>query len=458
MHVARILSSGLFAVASFGQCTLFNQSTCPNAGENPSLASYLANTQSSFQAIDAVSAPLPQPKVTLAAQIVPASSGWIGVTPPPSSPWNNSANINAYMDRLKEAGTTTQDVNLWFLPLSAASQYTGSIASDCPNGTNCKTLANYDAMFTHASSIGVTMRVGVGLSGTSADSALLAACGLTFGSVTEAGWEGCIKPLAAAAVTRWPQIDTIQVVEEPVAGLTGGLGVILSVPDTDTLIAHTCSAVKAANATVKCGAALSGSSYGSPPYDTQYLVDWTTSGTGAYNALDAIAIGVFSGTNATTGVACDPSSTGYAANLAKWTNSYMPLLKSSGKILRIGQMQHPTWCLYGGTGTGEAAAYRGAGDILWQTTGLQDAWLGVITRWAASQGVKDVSVFCSVPLIWYTSNTAADNCVTGSYSATAMSNLSGITNTGQLYRRIGQWFGLSLQGHAPATGRVKLGH
>lgn len=83
MHVARILSSGLFAVASFGQCTLFNQSTCSNAGENPSLASYLANTQSSFQAIDAVSAPLPQPKVTLAAQIVPASSGWIGVMPPP---------------------------------------------------------------------------------------------------------------------------------------------------------------------------------------------------------------------------------------------------------------------------------------------------------------------------------------------------------------------------------------
>ena len=95
------------------------------------------------------------------------------------------------------------------------------------------------------------------------------------------------------------------------------------------------------------------------PTTLSTLVDWTTSGTGAYNALDVIAIDVFSGTNATTGVACDPSSTGYAASLAKWTNSYMPLLKSSGKILRIGQMQHPTWCLCGGTGTGEAAAYRG---------------------------------------------------------------------------------------------------
>ena len=139
VQLAGLLAAALLASsAGYAQCTMVDQSTCASIysnSTNPALAVFLANVQSSFQAINAATAVRPQPRITVTAQILPASGAWFS-----SSVQAFGPAINGYMDLLKNsAGVTTQDVNLWPSVLSAASQYSPgagdiTIASDCAGG------------------------------------------------------------------------------------------------------------------------------------------------------------------------------------------------------------------------------------------------------------------------------------------------------------------------------------
>jgi hypothetical protein len=459
MHLIRLLAMALLpSGCAYCQCTLWNQSTCSSVYSgtaNPSLSTFLADVESSFQAIDAGTAAMPQPKIILTAQILPASGAWLSTSVQSFGP-----SINGYMDLLKtNAGVTTQDVNIWPSVLSSASQYSpGSgnitIASDCaggvtigtgvsaPTGTSpaarCMALTYYDSMFSHAAASGITMRVGFFPSGDT-----IAACGLSPvpGTFTESQYEHCMIPLIKAAMSRWTTaVAAVQVFEEPLAGMASIQ--VFSVADVATFIHNSSAAAKTIAPGVLVGAAAT-------QLDAAYWTDWTTgnvSGAGTPAALDFLAIDLFSGS-------CDQSGNQYYHE-TQWFQSKYLGSNAGGKPVRVGQSDHPVWCPASGISE-QGTAYLGAGDVIWQSSGMQTTWQSTIVKWASAAGIQSFAMYCTIPLFNYTTNQANDNCSTGTYSAQAMSQLSP-TDAAAEYQSLGQWPALSLQGKAHLTGRATL--
>jgi hypothetical protein len=454
----------LASSCAYGQCTLWNQSTCSSLysfNANPSLATFLADVEASFQAIDAAVAAMPQPKIVVTAQILPASGAWISTAPQMFGPA-----INGYMDLLKtSAGVTTQDVNLWPSVLSSAAQYApaaGDIAipSDCggsvtigtgvsaPPGTSpnarCMALTYYDSMFGHAAANGITMRVGFFPNGDT-----IAACGLSPApaTFTESQYEHCMIPLIKAAMSRWTTaITAVQVFEEPVAGMSSVQ--VFSVADVGTFIRNSSAAVKAIVPGAFVGAAATGISY-PPSLDTPYWDDWAN-GTTTPASLDFLVIDYFGGSCVQSGNYYYSEAVWYAANfLSRAANIH-------GKPVRIGQSDHPVWCPAGGSSE-QRYAYLGAGDVIWQTSGMQTTWQSTMIRWASAAGLQSFAMYCTLPLFNYTANQSQDNCSTGAYSGLAMSQLSP-TDAAAAYKSSAQWPTESIQGNTHLAGRASLGH
>lgn len=261
-RVMRLLATALLrACCAYCQCTLFNQTTCAtvySGTPNPSLGTFLADVEASFQAINTAVASMPQPKIALTAQLLPASGSWLSTGVPAFGPA-----INGYMDLLKNgAGVAIQDVNLWPSVLSSASQYSPgagniTVASDCAGGvtigtgasvpagtshsTRCMALTYYDSMFSHAAANGITLRVGFFPAGDT-----ITTCGLTPapGTITESQYEQCLIPFIKAAMSRWTTaITAAQVFEEPLAAMAAVQ--VFSVADVATFIQHSSAAIKA---------------------------------------------------------------------------------------------------------------------------------------------------------------------------------------------------------------------
>jgi hypothetical protein len=465
MRVVRLLAVALLvSCCAYCQCTLWNQATCSSVysgSANPSLSTFLADVEASFQAIDAAVASMPQPKIAVTAQILPASGAWLSTSVQTFGPA-----INGYMDLLKtNAGVTIQDVNMWPAVLSSASQYSPgagdiTIASDCaggvtigtgvsaPPGTSqsarCMALSYYDSMFSHAAATGITMRVGFFPSG-----GTVTACGLSPapGTFTESQYEHCMIPLIKAAMSRWTTaITAVQVLEEPVAAMASVQ--VFSVADVGTFIHNSSAAVKAIVPGALVGAAATGIS---DPYnlDTPYWDDWANGST-TPGSLDFLVIDYFSGQCVQSG--------NYYYNETLWfaTNFLSAAVNIHGKPVRIGQSDHPIWCPAGGVSE-QGNAYLGAGDVIWETSGMQTAWQTTIIKWASAAGIQSFAMYCTLPLFNYSSNQSNDNCSTGSYSALAMSQLSP-TDAAADYKTLGQWPGASIQGNAHMAGRARLGH
>src|ERR1017187_129195 len=113
------------------QCTLLNQTTCASvyAGSpNPTLATYLANVESSFQAINAATAGMSQPKMLLTAQN--DACGYLA-----GSVQVYGGHMNGYAGLLQSsAGVNVQDCNMWLAALASANEYTHgtiNVTSDC---------------------------------------------------------------------------------------------------------------------------------------------------------------------------------------------------------------------------------------------------------------------------------------------------------------------------------------
>lgn len=400
--------------------------------QTPTLSTYLSNLSGALATINTGIASKPQPKIQLEAQLIPANLSWINLQPAcdpasaTSCTFNNAAIINSYMDALVRAGMSTVDVSLWLTPLRSAAQYAGALPGDCPNGYSCLSLANYDAMFSHAASKHVKVRIAP-----IASPDLVALCGLTSTS-SESAIEACLSPLIVAAAARWHQIDGITGIHEPTAMNANMLNQVMSVTDVRTFLVHVSAAVKAAVPGMQFGVAAAGPSYS--PSDQSYWNDWIAN---AKSSLDFVALDLY-------GNSCDVTT--YPAELATFATMISSAL-AAGKPVRINESARPRWCPLNGS-PAESSSYQGCGDIEWLTSGADTAWENTFVHWAAANGVSSVSIFSSEPLIWYTTNNSADICSSGGYTYQLMSHLDGNTPTGWNYARLGEWFSASVQGHA----------
>jgi hypothetical protein len=404
--------------------------------QTPSLATYLSDLFSALATVRAGIANKPQPRIPLGAQLIPASVSWINLQPwcnpasAASCTFNNAGTINAYMDALARLGATTADVSFWLTPMRAAAQYSGPLASDCPNGYSCRSLANYDAMFSHAAANHIKIRIAP-----IASPDLVTLCGLSAAS-DEAAIEACLSPLIVAAAARWPQIDSITGLHEPTAMNAAMLGKVMSVADVRTFLKNVSAAVKAAVPAMPFGAAAAGPSF--PLSDQAYWNDWISNAAGS---LDYVALDVY-------GNSCDVTT--YPSELATF-GSMISTARAAGMPVRVNESARPWWCPLGGSPS-DNTAYAGCGNILWLTTGADSAWQETFVHWASAAGVSSVSLFSSEPLIWYTASGPDDKCTSGNYTPRLMSQLGGSTPTGLNYARLGQWFNTSVQGRARLSG------
>ena len=254
-------------------------------------------------------------------------------------------------------------------------------------------------------------------------------------------------PFIKAAMSRWTTaITAVQVFEEPVAGMAHVQ--VFSVADVGTFIHNSSAAVKAIVPGALVGAAATGIS---DPYnlDTPYWNDWANGAT-TPSSLDFLVIDYLSGN-------CDQSGNYYYTEAAWFvTNFLSPAVNIHGKPVRIGQADHPVWCPAGGISE-QNTAYLGAGDVIWQTSGMQNTWQSTMIKWSSAAGIQSFAMFCSLPFFNYTANQSNDNCSTGTYSALAMSQLSP-TDAAAAYKTIGEWPTASIQGNARLAGRANLSH
>ena len=440
---------------------------------NPSLATFLSEENSSYQAIYASIAGMPQPKILMSGQINPASGSYL-----PTAVTSFGSAIPAYMAMMATyAGVTTQDAFLHSASLAASTQYSpGSgdivVATDCAGGIHlalnqpvpsgsgplCNILGYYDQMFQYAASHGITMRSGF----PGVDSAQVTACGLTAGSITESQFEHCFLPLTKAEFSRWgAAITRYQVVIEPVGALASVEP--FSVSDIALIIQHFSTAIKAISPTTKIGATATGQSYpltAAPYNDICYWQDWAATTqlnsacaatpTNTYQYLDYLGIDIFGGS-------CDQSANNYATELA-WFQTHF--LSHSANVhnfpVFVGQSDPPRWCSPTGRAT-EGNAYLGAGDVIWQTSGLRNAWQAAFTSWASAVGIQSISLFCTVPWFNYTSDQTNCNCSQGAWTKQVMSILAP-TDAATKYLTLGKGWSESLQGSARLTGRARAGH
>ena len=489
----RLLLIGILAAGGLhGQCTLWNQASCGsvytlNGGVlppgAPTVASFLANAWANFQSVSASVAHLPQPKMTLAAQNWPCAgevlSGAVSSFGPQCKP---------FAILLQNAGITTQDYFVWQAAMASSAEYqalgvTGqfNIPGDCVgntgapylaygqtpgtgSGVHCWALYYYDQTFAYMHNNALVLRTG-----TSTMTDFVLACGLTPGGTlaspnfTEAQYESCVLPLQKAEVTRWTHITAMQVFQEPTAGMAAEQP--FSVSDVSTFIQHASAALKAINSSIQIGASGTGLSYPTS-FDNAYWADWTNQSGNTFPALDFFVIDLFSGSCALgVGNTQFPGQLYYAAELANVAGPFNPSsgqygyirqAKATGKPVRVGQMDAPMWCPMNGP-AGQGNAILGSDDVIWDSSGLFNAWLAAVVPWGSAMGLDSMSIFGSLPLFYWSSNQSDDNPFTQS-GGKAMQNLTSATDSSAAYRMLAKGSAESLQGYARLSGNARLGH
>jgi hypothetical protein len=408
----------------------------------PSLAQYKSGLGSALDTVRAQSAGAPQPKILLSGQHLPGVASWVdsgnaSCTPDVNCIWNNHVVLNAYTDAMVRSGLSAVDINLDVLPLSAASQYSGFLPSDCPNGWNCRTLAVYDAMIAHASGAGLQVRLAP-----TPTPLLVKACGLTAAS-TEADVEKCFKPLYVAAAARWPQIESLTVLHEIGSGIwSASLPNKMSVADARTFIVNCAAAVKAKQASVRIGAAADTMF---PAGENPYYNDWLAN---AASSLDFLGVDLYPSTWDVTQ---------YVSTALSLAATEAAAARRVGKEVRINEANRPAY-VQQNTDPSGSNAILGNDNMEWFNDGLDMEWLNAMIPWAAANGFSSMSVYATSTFIWYTSDASADNAQSPAFMTQLLKHLSESTTTGLAYQRHARWWSASLQANARMTGRARLGN
>jgi len=470
-------------------CSLSNQTGCGTyytqpGTPAPTLTAWMADAQVQISAMNAAIKGKPQPKIFITGQVLPADASFVGSSLVAYGPY-----ISQYSADMKtSAGLTTQDVFPPYMAYANATEYAPSggdtvLPPDCANsggvidglthlafgatphagsGNNCKTLAFEDQLWQQAHALGIHFRMG--FAGT--QPGLMAACS---NPATEAPMEHCVFPPMRAIIQRattaygngW--IPSFQVVVEPV----GAFGVLihLSVADVSTFAQNAATAIRAISPATKIGVAYTGKSYlvvasggwqvpstgNGAGTDVCYSQDaagltglngYCPALTGLHAALDFMGLDLFSG-SCSTGT--------YAAELA-WQAQYV-IQMTGGLPIGIMQWDPPHWCPSSGQSV-EDASYLGTGSVLWQTSGLRNAFQRAVVDWASAMGVSPqygVSVFFTWPWFGYSSDQTNTNGATGTYSA-LVSASPVATNAATQIAQLNNWWHIQIQGPVHTSG------
>jgi hypothetical protein len=425
--------------------------------QTPSLATYKSGLTAALSSIRSSYASSAQPKINLSAHNLAANTNWLDSGQATCNPsltagasmcgWDNSNTINAYTDALVRAGAASEDENIDVAPLSASAQYSGSLTSDCAGGVglalnatppagsgwNCRTLANFDSMFTHAAGQ-IKVRWAPFPSQT-----LLTACGITSSS-TEANLEACFKPLYVAAASRWgASLDSLTVLHEAVGAWGGALPMTLTTAIVNSFVTNCATAIHAARSSIKVGAAAETMFSG----DLAFWNSWMTTAT-VYNAVDFFGIDFYSSSwDVTT----------YVSTAVAQMESMVAQSLALPKPVRFNEAARPSWVASGAYPT-ENNAIEGSGDIEWSNDGLDVLWQDALMRLASAKGVTSFTLMQSPILIWYTSNTAQDNVNTGTYMAGVQAQLTQTSVTGTDYISQALWSHGRFVGRGGFAGHV----
>lgn len=462
-------------VPLWAQCNLFSQAGCPADGNTPTQAVYLANLASNLNTISAGITGVVQTHIPTSAQVTPANGSYVNTQPAcnptgSSCTYNNATTINAYVDRLVSAGVTILTINNALQMMAQASEYSPSgsditITSDCTaavkiaygssagsGGYFCKSLQVFDTAIAHIISnypiVTVELRP-------QPDTDTLVACGLSAaGGNTIAQVENCLKPLIVAAAKRYGStvtvVPTIDVLHEPQGAFLAGVNQNFSVANVRTYVTNVASAVTSAVPAMHVTATVALSSQGGSPDDQNYWDDWTSTQS-LYSVLNGFGFDIYGGS-------CDLSGGQYATQLAGFVTN-KALADLINKPVSVKESARPRWCPSSGSSS-ESHAIQGCGWPNWGgSTGADTAWQTAFYRWGAANGFTGVSVFASEPMVYYaTSTSAPNNCVTGAYTSTVMSNLSAITVAGSNWALLGAGSGSQMQGQATLSGQVRMGN
>jgi hypothetical protein len=512
----KVLLAVWAASTACAQCTLWNQANCAsyNPATSPTLAAFLSNALTNFQAIDASVANAPQPKMTLTAQNWACSGAEIYQDVALYGPYcqTYAADLAAY------AGVTTQDVNIWQYAMASSPEYQAlgisvpyELVTDCagggtlakggtPGGTaaanpRCWALYYYDHLFSYMAANNIVLRAG-----DPQNTDELTGCGFSgfpLGAgrsiMTEATYEDCLIPLHQAMIQRWGCqgsqvygcVTAFQVMEEPTGGMTRIID--FTPAEVATFIQDDSGALKAVSlalpsppsATLQIGAAGTGLSW-PQKFDNAFWADWTNTSSPTYAALDFFGIDLFSGDcDLGTSNAQFPGQPYYPGELAGWVGAfsasplctlncgstalanqygYITQAKSTWgtkyKPIRIEQSDAPMWCPLSGIAQ-QPLDILGPTDWIWDSSGFFNRWVQTIMHWASAQGIQSWSLFGSLPLFYYTTNPLYDNPEVGG-SIVAIVNLLP-NDSAAAYSSTGAWFAESLQGNARMTGNAQLG-
>jgi hypothetical protein len=393
------------------------------AAQSPTKTQYETDLFNSMATIQANISLGPPSHIALTAQHLAGNSHWINAGKGFCNPaaaygsasaciWNNITALNSYTDALHRAGATGIDLHVDPLALSASSQYNPPaqyrFASDCPNGWECRTLANYDALIAHAVSLGLTIKL------RPTPETVVAAAGLT-ASNTLADLENWMLPLYVAAAKRWgTSITSFTVLHEAIGGFSSSVPFHVTVPSVDTFVSDTATAVRAAQSTIKVGAAAETMFGGDAPYFQSYL----------NLGLDYVGVDLY-------GSACDVKL--YPSTAFATASSWATAARKARMPIAVEESARPRWLPYTCTTPDEPYAYEGAGDIDWVLDGADAAWLQAVVPALAALGYSSFSVYPAPPFIWATSDHVNDNMQIGTYTKNVMSYLSGETSTGTTY-------------------------
>ena len=496
LSIVVLLTLSLALLISQGPCTLWSQSGCATALQipgtfNPTLTFFLANSAASFARSGYLASLRPQPKPLLTLQNDALSGAWLNT----NVSLFGAQGVN-YASLMKSAaGVSVQDINVWISAFACAPAYVsyGGSALKCdapggafafvpygnpaPSGVNSSTpraLARYyyDQFIGFAAANGITVRFGWFPSGNVVSQVnpspptQLSLCNVT-GTITEAELETCVvPPMQAMFALYGSAIDSLQVLEEPSAGMPS-VNITLTVADTGLFIRHMSVAAKTIVPGVHIGAAALGGDF-----NHGFWPDWTASttttigtpaacisGTTCY-ALDFLVLDLFSSN-------CDPTypgSTSYEQILLNYqgtpgTPGYLVNARGVNKPVRIGQSDFPIWCPIGGAAN-QQTSILGQSDVLWLNSGLAQQWLISFDRWCSVQGIQSVSMmFTSIPLFCLSANQTQDNALPGyPLSSYCMAHLSP-TPLAATYKQVAL-YGPSafLQGNVATSGNVVLGH
>jgi Putative Ig domain len=273
-------------------------------------------------------------------------------------------------------------------------------------------------------------------------------------------------------LTRTLQPDFFALVEEPTAIAGGwGQGPFPSIPQTaapNTIPGDwTCATcfIPVTSAQIKAAARATGhnvlvgvstnlgemipSSQVPQPFSTAFAVI-------SPSIIDWVGADIFQ-------LGCEPQPSGICQT---GTNIYYfqqehDLAKANGiPYFLIGQTNHPRWVENGNPAI-EANAILGSGSALWDTTGVNEAWLMGTMRWAAGLGnVANVGFFDGVTILYQSpgltwATTSAESPIyLASAAAAIMAGAPTPAFSAFGHNLTTNWFTTSLQGNAGLAGNV----